>query len=287
VAIKLEMLKTFCAVARSGNLAEAAQSMGRSQSALSMTLKQLEEELGSALFQTDRKSRLSEFGERVFDLAKQEVAHFDATISSLSTLAQNPAGTVRGAAIPSVSGGYFPQVLHRMQQHFPHTQVDLRDSDSRQVLDWLLRGQIDFGISALEADIDGVERYHVTHDDLGLICRVDHTLAQQAQVTISDVLHAQYVHNPVAQGHIDLAPAQVPLFVHNSFTLLSMVAAGPWVSILPRTILEAAYADVMFRDVAGLAATRTVYFYARRHSTNHDYIMQAYQELCDHIQHSR
>lgn len=284
MAIKLDMLKTFCAVARSGNLSQAADALGRSPSALSMTLKQLEEELGHPLFQTDRKSRLSEFGERVFDLAKQEVAHFENTVTSLTTLAQNPAGTVRGAAIPSVAGGFFPSVLHHMQSEFPLIQADLRDSDSRQVLDWVLRGQIDFAVSAIAADIDGVERYDLVCDQLGLICRADHPLTTRSTVMIQDVLGAPYVHNPVAQGRIEIPPSQVPLFVHNSFTLLSMVATGPWVSILPRTILEAAYADVVFRDIAEFEAERHVYFYARLNATNMAYIKAFYQCLHQNMQ---
>ena len=46
MAIKIEMLRCFCTVAQTGNLTEAADRLGRTQSAVSMTLKQFESHLG-------------------------------------------------------------------------------------------------------------------------------------------------------------------------------------------------------------------------------------------------
>ena len=53
--IKLEMLRVFLAVAEEGALALAAQKLGRTPSALSMALSQLEAQVGAPLFETDRK----------------------------------------------------------------------------------------------------------------------------------------------------------------------------------------------------------------------------------------
>ena len=56
MAIKTDMLRYFVSVAEAGNLASAAKTLQRSPAAVSMMLKQLEEELGAPLFQTDRKN---------------------------------------------------------------------------------------------------------------------------------------------------------------------------------------------------------------------------------------
>lgn len=284
MAIKLEMLRTFCAVARAGNLAQAAASLGRSQAALSMMLKQFEEELGQALFETDRKSRLSDFGERVFDLAKQEVAHFEQTLSALDGLSQNPLGSVRCAAIPSVSGAYFPQVLAQMQREFPNLHMDMRDSDSRQILDWLLQGQIDIGVAAISSEMDGVARQLLIQDRLGLVCRADHPLAQIGALSIRDILSADYVHNPVVKDMLEDQDTGGAPYVHNSFTILSMVAAGPWVAILPKTILRAAYADVVFREIADLDLQRDVYFYHRHGTAQAAHVAGFYAHLMAAVQ---
>jgi len=63
--VKIETLIYFCVVAESGNLADAADQLGRTQAALSMSIKQLEAQLGKKLFDGERKSQLSPLGEQV------------------------------------------------------------------------------------------------------------------------------------------------------------------------------------------------------------------------------
>ena len=60
MSIGLSQLRVFEAVAKSGSLKDAAAQLGRTISAVSMTLKQLEAEVGAKLFEADRKKRLGE-----------------------------------------------------------------------------------------------------------------------------------------------------------------------------------------------------------------------------------
>ena len=71
MAIKIEMLRCFCAVAQSGNLSEAADRLGRTQSAVSMMLKQFENHLGKKLFLGERKNHLTALGEQVLEMAQK------------------------------------------------------------------------------------------------------------------------------------------------------------------------------------------------------------------------
>ena len=56
MSIKLEMLRVFRVVAEFGTLAAASRNLGRTPSAISMTLSQLEDQIGAPLFETDRKT---------------------------------------------------------------------------------------------------------------------------------------------------------------------------------------------------------------------------------------
>ena len=75
MAIKIEMLRNFVAVAELGNLNDAAERLGRTASAVSMSLKQLEDHLGAPLFETDRKNRLTALGQFTFAEGRREVDH--------------------------------------------------------------------------------------------------------------------------------------------------------------------------------------------------------------------
>ena len=107
------MLRCFVTVARTGTLGDAAAILGRTPSALSMTLKQLEAQLGEPLFETERKSKLTALGAFVFDQAERELKQFDATVAAISEFATSKQGRVRVAAVPSVAGTILPMAISR------------------------------------------------------------------------------------------------------------------------------------------------------------------------------
>ncbi|HBQ17117.1 MAG TPA: LysR family transcriptional regulator, partial [Myxococcales bacterium] len=123
MTIKIEMLRAFAIVAESGTLAEAATRLRRTPSAISMTLKGLEEHLGQRLFATDRKNRLTPLGEYVLDQARRELQQFDATISAIEGFATAPQGLIQVAAVPSVAGMIFPQVVGAFLARHPGVSV--------------------------------------------------------------------------------------------------------------------------------------------------------------------
>ena len=137
--IKMEMLRCFVTVARSGNLGDAAETLGRTPSAVSMMLKQFEEHLGHPLFQSDRKNKLTPLGRFAFDEACREVAHFERTIAVISNFAKAKSGLVRMAAVPSVAGSILPIAINRFLSANPDVTLDVRDMDSASIHRELLR----------------------------------------------------------------------------------------------------------------------------------------------------
>ena len=84
MSIKIERLRCFRTVVDHGSLAEAAQVLGRTPSAVSMMLKQFEDHIGAPLFETARKSRLTPLGQQIHAEARRELDHFDRTIATLA-----------------------------------------------------------------------------------------------------------------------------------------------------------------------------------------------------------
>ena len=89
-------LRAFVAVAQESNFTRAAARLGVSQSALSHTIRQLEERLGVRLLtRTTRAVATTEAGQRLLDVISHHVEQIDAQIDALGTLREMPAGTVR------------------------------------------------------------------------------------------------------------------------------------------------------------------------------------------------
>ena len=263
MAIKIEMLRCFATVARTGNLAEAALRLGRTQSAVSMTLKQLEENLSQRLFESDRKNRLTTLGEQVLGLAQIQLKQFDYTIEAIETCARSPNGLIRIASIPSVAAQVFPSAIEALTARHPGLRVELRDTDTGQVLDALVRGQADIGIVSGRHALNDIRQATMFSDDYGLLCAPDHPLALQKQaLTIDQISSAAFIRNRlldlIETPAFQEAIAGSRIAVHNTMSLVAMVRTGTWVTVLPRSVVQFMSPDLAFRPIADLTDLREV-----------------------------
>jgi DNA-binding transcriptional LysR family regulator len=275
MAIKIEMLRSFCTVAQTGNLAEAADRLGRTQSAISMTLKQLENHLGKKLFEGERKNRLSVLGEQVFELSLKQLRQFDQTVQSIEAAADATHGLIRIVSVPSVAALLFPSILDHMTRRFPGIKIELRDTDTQQVLDALTEGKADLGIASGYHPLNGVKTIPLFEDQFGLVCASDHPLVTRpAPPTIDDVAAAPFVRNALCD-HIrtprfQSAMENAEVTIHNTHSLVTMVRTGNWVTVLPQTVAKFIPETTAFRAISDLPDTREVYLYIKEDSLFQD-----------------
>ncbi|NOD65414.1 MULTISPECIES: LysR family transcriptional regulator [unclassified Ruegeria] len=268
MTIKIEMLRCFCVVAQTGNLSEAADRLGRTQSAVSMTLKQFEDHLGKKLFVGERKNHLSALGEQVFELSLKQVRQFDETVQSIEAAAHAANGLIRIASVPSVAALIFPSVLEHMTQCFPGVKVELRDADTRQVLDALADGKADIGIASGFHPVKGVKAYPFFEDQFGLVCTADNPLNKMADPpTVDEVVTPTFVRNALcdlieAQEYVE-ALEGTNVTIHNTQSLIAMVATGKWITILPQTVARIIPESMAFRTLSDLPDRRQVYLYVK------------------------
>ncbi len=267
MAIKIDMLRCFTMVATHGSLSEAAEALGRTPSAVSMMLKQFEDHVGSALFETARKSRLTPIGELILNEARREVAHFENTVSVIEGLARSELGFLRLAVTPSVATTVLPSVIYKFAQRYPKVQIDLRDMDSATIADELDRERADIGIGSLPV-VEGMRRTELFSDAFGLVCRKDHPLAETwdqltwrslgDQTIIANGLCAQ-ISDP------DFAPilARSRLMVPNTASLLGLVRQGVGITVLPQLVVANLMDEFAFLPLADVAARRTVHLMSR------------------------
>ena len=89
--LDVDLLKTFLAIADTGSFTKAAEEVHKTQSAISMQMKRLEELLGVPLFAKDgRMSRFTQDGERLVDYARRIVAINDEAAHRATRISRNP-----------------------------------------------------------------------------------------------------------------------------------------------------------------------------------------------------
>lgn len=263
MSIKIEMLRTFSHVAQTGNLADAARRLGRTQSAVSMTLKQLEDHLGQRLFVGERKTRLTPLGDQIFALAQQQVHDFDATIREIETSASSPSGLLRIASIPSAAGKLVPSAVHKLTTLHSGLKIDVRDSNTAMVIDALVRGQADVGITSAAPNLNGIVSTLLFQDNFGLTCAKQHTYATRKNtISLNEVAMPGFIGNNLCQqielDEVQAALSETSVHAHNMFSLIGMLQTCKWFTILPRTVVDDLPGDLAFIPIKGLAAHRSV-----------------------------
>ncbi len=235
--IKLEHLRVFVAVAESGAIAKAAEQIGRTTSAISMTLSQIENQIGGKLFDGERKSKLTPLGSYTLQQAKLSVDQHQRTINDIRRFASGEEGLTKIAVVPSVATRLLPEAIDRLRRQLPRLEVDIRDIDSGAIHEVVNSGLVDFGIASLP-DEDSLDAEFLLEDSYRLICRQDHRLNQlNRPVKWSDIGANEFIVNGLCE-HIDDPKmrdivARSNLYMHNTLSILAFVESGFGVTILP------------------------------------------------------
>lgn len=149
VPLDLSLLRSFVAVIDCGSIQLAAARVGRSQSAVSMQIKRLEEDVGRALFQRDgRNLRANAAGEDLLLYARRLLRLSDEAMASLNRT--TAAGVVRLGMPEDYASYLLTPTLARFAQEFPLAELELTFESSPSLLRLLETGRIDLALITRE-----------------------------------------------------------------------------------------------------------------------------------------
>lgn len=144
----VKQLRAFLAVAQSLSFVQACERLHLSQSALSLTIKALEEGLGGRLFsRTTRAVSLTPEGEVLLPLARRLLADWDNAEDELRQRFTLRQGRVALASMPSFAGNLLPPVLRSFRQQYPSISVTVHDVINEQVMEMVRDRQVELGIA--------------------------------------------------------------------------------------------------------------------------------------------
>jgi|SRR5690554_1634510 len=145
--MKVRQLRAFLAVAQTLSFAQACERLHLSQSALSLSIKALEESLGGPLFhRTTRSVRLTPEGESLLPLASRLIADWDNARDEVRQRFTLQKGRVSIAAMPSFAGNILPKVLRQFRQEHPNISVVIHDVVNESVMEMVQTGSVEIGI---------------------------------------------------------------------------------------------------------------------------------------------
>lgn len=140
--LDLDQLQTFCAIADCGSFTEAARRVNKTQSAVSMQIKRLEERLGQPVFLREGRSVvLTSQGESVYSRARR-MLKLNAEIVDLFSH-EDLAGNIRFGVPDDYAVKLLPVILSSFQRTHPRISVDVRCQPSEELLEGMRSGKYD------------------------------------------------------------------------------------------------------------------------------------------------
>ncbi len=140
-----DQLRTFVAIADTGSFTRAAEVVHKTQSAVSMQMKRLEERVGVPIFERDgRASRLTEEGERLLDYARRIVRLNAECMASFAEA--ELVGRVRLGLPDDYADRYLPEILARFSRSNPRAEVTVICEPSPNLIERIGHGDVDLAI---------------------------------------------------------------------------------------------------------------------------------------------
>jgi DNA-binding transcriptional LysR family regulator len=277
--MELTQLEFFTTVVEEGSFSKAAERVYRTQPAVSIAIRRLEEEIGAALFERSQKSpTLTEAGELVYDYAKRILALRDQARETVAELRSLERGRVRIGANESTSLYLLPQLILQYREQHPNVKVEIYRQVSERLPREVLDRNVDFALLAFEQEDSDLESFPILRDELALIMHPEHPLAGRDSVTIKELGKESFLAHNVktasrfkvievfAQHH---TPLNITLELATVETIKRFVQLKIGLAFVPRMCVreELERGTLATTPVSGLSYTRNLWATHRRQMT--------------------
>lgn len=212
---KISQLRTFVTIVEQGGFRAAAERLHKSQAAVSLAMKSLEEQLDKRLFGKGNHAKLTDFGRYFLKYTKSLLEHHDEVQYRLARGTHHDNASVTIAMLPSVAQHLMPRYVKGFLAQYPNARLTLRDTGSARIQALIKARKVDIGISTLHDTHAGLSVKQLMQDAFGVVCHCDHPLAAQAKITWAMVADYQLI----ANGTWDILPPRQAQYLYQAATM--------------------------------------------------------------------
>jgi LysR family hydrogen peroxide-inducible transcriptional activator len=254
--ITLRQLRYLGALAEYRHFGRAAEACAVTQPALSMQIRDLEKELGADLVERRQGDvALTALGVEVAQRAERVVTAARDLVDFARHRGRVLTGRLQLGVIPTLAPYVLPKILPILQQRYPDLQVELRETQTKALIDELTRGTLDVVMLALPASDPEIETLSLFDDQFVLAVPATDIRSETARVRAETIDQQQLI--LLEEGHClrdqalsycatsrgDASLGVTGLGATSLATVMQMVANGYGITLLPRVAV-----DVELRD---------------------------------------
>lgn len=259
MSVNLKLLNAFLLIGEHGSFRRAAELSGRSQSALSLQVRELEGQLGASLFhRTTRSVSLTREGQALLPHARRAIAEMEAGLRQVRVAASMQGGWLALGCPPHIAERALPALLVAFHAAHPGITLRIREMPQAEVLEGIRRQELDFGIGPRPANAPSLTFAPLLEEEIlalappGLAPRDGRTVTLAAlgamPLIITSGTNSMRAMVEEAAASIGVS-FQIRCEVQTPETAIALAAAGLGVAVVPQLALTG-------RRLTGLQALR-------------------------------
>ncbi|HTK25387.1 MAG TPA: LysR family transcriptional regulator [Pyrinomonadaceae bacterium] len=183
--MEIRQLKAFLAIAEAKTFTAGARRVNVTQAAISMQIRQLEDEVGLPLFtRTPRRVILTEAGEYLLDRARKILREHDSALAEIAEVAGAEHGRLRiGSASAMFATQQLPFIMQKLKQKFPNADLTVSSGTSQRLVDKIMHGEVDMAFISLPVDNPNITTELLFSDEIIAIAHPKHILASEKYIS--------------------------------------------------------------------------------------------------------
>jgi DNA-binding transcriptional LysR family regulator len=245
--VDVNQLEVLVAVADEQSFSRAAQSLHRTQPAVSQAIRRLESELGEPLF--DRSSKdgtLTASGRVLYDYAQQMLNLRQGAHSAIRELKDLHRGKLSLSA-NEYTVMYLLPVLTVFRARHPHIKVEVKRGLASRIASEVLGRGVEIGVVSFKPTEPAISSVPVTMDELALIVSTNHPLAQKNIVSVRELGAESFIAHNVPSPNRERVvrtfekyktPLNISMEMPTLESIKRLVEQGMGVALVPRLTAE-------------------------------------------------
>lgn len=241
--MELREITAFLQVAQLKSFSKAARSLGYSQAAVTIQIKQLEEELQVHLFdRIGKQTTLTHQGEVFYEYASAMMRDLAEGRDAISA-SREPAGRLRLGAIESICSSLLPPLIMEYHRRFSKVSVSIRTDSPETLLEMMNKNAIDIVYFLDRPTYDSKwERVLDAPEDILFVTRPDNPLAGRREVELSEIISQPFLltekdasYRFILEQYLASLQKEIRPFLEigNTDFIIRLLRQGGGVSLLP------------------------------------------------------
>lgn len=183
--MEIRQLKAFLAIAEAKTFTAGARRVNVTQAAISMQIRQLEDEVGLQLFtRTPRRVILTEAGEYLLERARKILREHDSALAEIAEVAGAEYGRLRiGTASGTFAMHQLPAILQKLKEKFPNSELTVSSGTSQKLVDSMMHGELDTAFVSLPVDNANIATESLFSDEIVAIAHPGHPLSKEKYIS--------------------------------------------------------------------------------------------------------